>query len=194
MNTTVTASWKGRPLALRSTLIAALLVGACFGLLVGASSAKLVFCSGGYCSGTEFNDELIGTGGFDEMVAGSGRDYVSAHEGSDSVHGGADGDHVEGDNGNDTVHCEAGNENPSVGVNNQTSGFCWGGANTDDVFGGLGEDEVASGYGTDHIWGKEDNDAMKAHDGYADVVGGDGGYDTCDIDSPDTAFNCEKVY
>lgn len=49
-------------------------------------------------------------------------------------------------------------------------------------------------YAGQQIWGKEDNDAMKADDGYADVVGGDGGYDTCDIGDGDTAFDCEKVY
>jgi len=141
---------------------------------------------------------MWGTIGYDEIVAGSGRDWVNTMDSGDSGHGGADGDHVEGDNGNDTIHCEAGNENPSVVVQSPTfgsvGGFCWGGANGDDVFGGLGEDEVASGFGTDHIWGKEDNDAMKADDGYADVVGGDDGYDTCDIGAGDTAFSCEKVY
>jgi hypothetical protein len=183
----------------RPLLVAAVLVGACLGLLAGASSAQYITCGGGYCGGTAQADVMNGTAGYDNMVAGSGRDFVSTKETGDSAYGGADGDHVEGDNGNDDIHCEAGNENPSVlvaagGYEYYVPGFCWGGPNGDYVYGGLGEDEVASGYGTDQIWGKEDNDAMKAHDGYADVVRGDEGYDTCDIDSPDTAFSCEKVY
>jgi hypothetical protein len=187
-----------RALDPRSLLIVALVAGASVGLVTGSSVAKSVFCGGGYCSGTEQDDIMEGTEGYDQMVAGSGRDFVSTRGTGDDGNGGPDGDHVEGDNGNDTIHCEAGNENPSVavqaGFEYWVGGFCWGGPHGDDVFGGLGEDEVASGFGTDRIWGKEDNDAMKADDGYADVVGGDSGYDTCDIGAGDSAFNCEKVY
>lgn len=192
-----TARWKEN-LGFRSLLIVALMVGAWAGLVAGGYAATFIDCGGGYCSGTEGNDVMTGTEGYDEMVAGSGRDFVNTRATGDAAHGGADGDHVEGDNGNDTVHCEAGNENPSVavqaGFEYYVGGFCWGGPHGDDVFGGFGEDEVASGYGTDRIWGKEDNDAMKADDGYADVVGGDSGYDTCDIGAGDTAYSCEKVY
>lgn len=173
----------------RAVVVCGLFVGALLGLTVGGSLAATIYCGGGYCAGTESADSLYGTNGYDNIVGKSGRDFITGYNTGDTLHGGADGDDVRGWGGNDTLYCEAGNENPGA-----TGGRCSGFDNGDTAFGGLGEDLVDGGNGTDSLWGKEDNDVVKAEDGYADVVGGDGGYDVCYIDGYDTAYNCEAVY
>jgi len=124
-------------------------IGLVFGLASGFGSAPAqaglapqcggedvtIFCSGGVCKGTKFDDVMLGTPGPDEIKGGFGDDIICGEGGADILRGGWGQDTLFGGEGNDTLH----------------------GGRCDDVMeGGVGGADVCQGgWGADTITGCE---------------------------------------
>jgi Ca2+-binding RTX toxin-like protein len=66
-----------------------------------------------------------------------------------------------------------------------------GGAGIDVLWGGSGNDTVQGDAGRDSLWGMSNDDTMLAQDGEADSVHAGTGFDTCELDTIDTASRCK---
>jgi Ca2+-binding RTX toxin-like protein len=102
-------------------------------------------------TGTEAQDELVGTGGNDTINGLGERDTIFGGSGNDLIDGGGEGDTIDGEGGDDTID------------------------------GGDGNDWIEAGYGDDLIRGGEGGDGLTSLWGGDDVIEGGAGNDTIDI-------------
>jgi len=121
-------------------------------------------------SGTNKDDELIGTTGDDTILSGNGDDTVDGGDGNDSLVGG---------NGEDTLFGGAGDDLLDGGNGSDTLD---GGDGDDTLLGGNGDDTLDGGEGSDLLYaGNGDDTAIYTvweNDGSTDYYNGGNGFDT----------------
>jgi Ca2+-binding RTX toxin-like protein len=138
--------------------------------LYGGEGMDFVHGSNGhdFLDGGLGEDYLEGYGGNDIMHAAYGipsdtsYNYFNGGVGNDTLHGSNGYDYMLGHHGNDTLYGNGGNDMLS------------GGNDADKLFGGLGLDELSGGWGNDELRG--------GIDGLNDVVFGDGGADSFEVE------------
>ena len=91
-------------------------------------------------TGTEGDDDILGSPASDTILALAGDDRVRALEGDDTVDGGAGDDTLSGSDGNDVL---------------------LGGDGADTLVGGFGDDRLEGGLGDDRIEGGTGNDTVR---------------------------------
>lgn len=129
-----------------------------FALAGGAGDAEVL-------TGTQFDDELMGSDPVTLIFAGAG---------NDTAFGGGGADQIQGDEGNDALYGDAGSD------------FLDGGGGDDTIDGGAGDDEMYGGEGRDQMFGGEGDDSLTAGAGDdrmeggagRDRIDGEGGRDT----------------
>ena len=113
-------------------------------------------------SGTDSNEDLVGTSGDDVIHAfGNGPgtfDTISGMGGNDVICGGDGQDNILGGDGDDKIY--SGNDNDTVSGNNGNDTID-GGDGNDTLNGNDGNDTIDGGNGSDTINGGNDNDSCK---------------------------------
>ena len=90
-------------------------------------------------TGSDGNDELLGSNNADEMYGEAGRDSIYGNRGDDTIYGGAGADEIWGDAGNDTL---TGGEGADIFVYSYTDG-AFGDSNDDTITDfSIGEDII----------------------------------------------------
>ena len=121
-------------------------------------------------SGSNRDDNLVGTNSTDVITAGNGNDSVLAGGGNDIVSGG---------NGDDTISGEGGDDNLSGG---NGSDVIDGGEGADVLTGGNGDDVLNGGAGVDFVSGENGDDIVihieSENTGSTNVYDGGNGRDT----------------
>jgi Ca2+-binding RTX toxin-like protein len=158
----------------------------------GVALAAVITCTGGFCDGTNYSDQITGTEGYDHIEADSGDDDVFAQGGDDEVWGGRGDDAIYGDYlpsgivGSDTIKGERGDD-VMVGY-----------GRSDKYYGGPDDDEIdAREYGdlpgTDIIRGERGRDEIYTVDGAKDIIDCGDHRDLVTFDrNIDSVANCER--
>lgn len=107
-------------------------------------------------SGSQSNDNLVGTDDNDTIFGYGGNDVINGGEGQDILDGGTGDDSLTGGNGNDTLNGAEGN---------------------DSLTGGNGNDILSGGDGTDNLTGGSGNDTLRGGTGANDILNGGTGDD-----------------
>ncbi|MGI9658630.1 MAG: calcium-binding protein [Gaiellaceae bacterium] len=116
-------------------------------------------------SGTDGDDELIGTRSADVICGFAGNDSIQGMEGNDVIYGGDGDDSIVGGEGHDAIDAGGGDD--------------W-------VLGDAGRDVIVGGVGADVLGGGGDADRIIADDGEEDIVDGGAGDDELRLDDSDT--------
>lgn len=136
-------------------------------------------------AGNNGPDVLQGTVNADDIFANGGDDRAYGNNGGDRVFGGDGADNVQGEEGIDVVYGGNGAD------------LVYGGSKADIVHGDESpnsSDQVTGGGESDAMYGDGGADAMVSwQDSSIDPVEGNGGIDTCWIDSFDVAL-CEYYH
>ncbi|TCO74046.1 Hint domain-containing protein [Rhodovulum euryhalinum] len=130
---------------------------------------------------SDFADTLSGTAdtiGID-VDAGAGNDRIFSGSGADSISGGDGNDTITADYGDDTLSGGDGNDSISASFGN------------DLVDGGAGNDTIYDGFGTDTVHGGAGDDVLWAGRGDLDMIYGDDGADTINVD---TEFGSDTIH
>lgn len=151
-------------------------------LVSGVALAATVRCAdvGGWCSGTNKDDRMVGTADRDRMEALGGDDVALGGRGGDRLHGHSGDDELVGGPGNDFL---AGEE-PET----------WPGG-ADVLRGGPGDDHLQGGYGADAVHGGPGDDLLIVDGGETPdrIYCGDG-FDRYDIRGTAAGDTSENVY
>jgi len=137
------------------------------------------------------DDVIHGGAGNDHIVAGDGDDLVYAGSGDDIVFGGNGNDVIYGGDGNDRLFGEAGDD---VIFGEDGDDFIDGGAGNDILYGGAGNDIIHDGAGRDAVFGGAGNDrVVAALDAEDDLYDGGEGWDTLDYSAATQALTIDLV-
>jgi hypothetical protein len=127
------------------------------------------------------------------VVGGAGNDQLYGHEGPDILMGGYGDDTCYGYGGDDYIIGEAGNDlvRGYFGRDLVSGGYgddvVYGDAGMDTVYGDQGRDRLYGGADADAMYGGADDDTLVAIGGtQADVLRGEGGFDSFWLDSEST--------
>jgi Ca2+-binding RTX toxin-like protein len=129
--------------------------------------------------GSQFDDEVIGTGGRNILTGNDGDDDFWGRGGNDSINGGEGYDDLDGESGNDLLSGSLDDDELFGGNGSDT---LWGGADDDYVNGGSGNDKLDGGDGddvliaaehNDTVWGNGENDYIDGGAGADKLYGGD---------------------
>ncbi|WP_208352882.1 calcium-binding protein [Pseudaestuariivita rosea] len=123
--------------------------------------------------GSEFDDNLQGTGLGDTITGGDGNDDVYGYAGRDKIYLGEGDDFAEGGNSGDLIYGGLGND---VLRGGRDDDFLYGEEGNDQLFGNHGLDYIEGGAGNDTIRGGGWHDTLKGGDG-DDVIYGESGGD-----------------
>jgi RTX calcium-binding nonapeptide repeat (4 copies) len=98
---------------------------------------------------SNYDDNVVGSGGNDHIIAGDGNDYVHGSDGSDIIVGQGGNDRLFGGSGGDKI---------------------LGGTGNDQIYGGSGDDTLDAGTGIDCIFGGTGNDTLSFDEYYKSGV------------------------
>ncbi len=93
----------------------------------------------GVCEGTDFDDDISGTGGYDEIRAREGDDFARGGGSGDDIFGGVGADVLKGGGGDDAVHGSYGNDTLRLASDDQGGDFADCGDGDDEVFADPGD-------------------------------------------------------
>jgi len=110
------------------------------------------------CSGTRFDDTILGSDGDDVLDGTKGDDLVLGGDGDDSIRGMGGDDCIMGGDGDDLLFGDEGDD------------YIEGGNGDDQLAGGAGDDILEGGLGIDVIDGGEGNDTCPQYDGDDEVL------------------------
>jgi len=135
------------------------------------------------------DDVLYGGDGDDTLYGEAGNDRLFGSRGADTLRGGADDDYLHGSYDNDSLYGDAGDDEL---LGNSGADRLYGGSDNDTLRGGSGNDHVAGNDGNDHLYGGSGEDSfyggsgddtiVSIDDSTADVIFGQGGFDSFWID------------
>jgi Ca2+-binding RTX toxin-like protein len=147
--------------------------------------------SGGYAAGdvligiegiigSNYNDQITGSGAYENLQGGAGNDTISGLSGDDTISGGTGNDYLTGGAGNDTILGESGADhiggcdgNDSI-IGGDGADTIWGEGGYDTIYAGLSDDFVLGGTGDDFISGEDGADRLTGGQNNDTIYGGAG--------------------
>jgi hypothetical protein len=165
--------------------------------LVNLSNATNATIADSQGQGTIQNDDLspnlactiTGTNGNDNLVGTPGDDVICGRNGKDTIDGLGGHDVLIGDNGKDVLIGGDGND---LLLGTQGVDTLLGGTGNDTLHGGRSGDSLTGGAGSDALFGERGADSLDTLDGVTGNDSADGGLgpDTCATDPGDFVFSC----
>lgn len=158
-------------------------------------------------SGGDGADKLLGEDGNDWLDGGGGTDWMSGGIGTDTLDyatrtaalnvtldgKGNDGQAGEKDNAQADIENITGGEGNDMIVGSALNNALIGGGGKDTIYGGAGNDVITGGLGFDSLLGGDGDDVFKARDSEMDVIFGDAGQNSAQLDSMDKRINIKTL-
>jgi Ca2+-binding RTX toxin-like protein len=132
---------------------------------------------------------VVGGAGNDQLYGHDGPDILMGGYGNDTCYGYGGDDYIIGEAGNDLVRGYFGRDLVSGGYGNDV---VYGDAGMDTVYGDQGNDRLYGGADADQMYGGDNDDILVAIGGtQADVLRGDGGFDSfwCDSEASEKVMD-----
>lgn len=122
-------------------------------------------------TGTDQDDQILGSGDRDFIFGGAGLDHLSGKAGQDDLQGGNGHDLLKGNRGDDRLDGGQGRDELFGGLGDD---FLFGRAGKDQLAGGRGDDVLRGNRGDDFLYGKSGDDILAAGFGDDALKGGSG--------------------